>query len=217
MRVSRSPIPTTIAFVALLGCNAPSDDATKSAHTPEPTTERSARTLPLPSAAPAPEIPQVGNDASGSQLAWIVPAGWIEQPPAVPMRFAQYRVPGDAGFAECVVFYFGPGQGGDAMANIERWAGQFKQPDGAKSLDRLRTTHLDTIVPVVIAELTGTYDGGMGMTDAPAAPQPGAMLLGAIASGPDAPWFFKFTGPEPTVRAQRPAFEKLLASLHPAP
>ena len=38
------------------------------------------------------------------------------------------------------------------------------------------------------------------MTDQPAEAQPGYMLLGGIAEGPDAPWFFKFTGPEATIR-----------------
>jgi hypothetical protein len=46
------------------------------------------------------------------------------------MRRAQYKVPGPAGAGECVVFYFGPGQGGDAQSNAERWASQFTQPGG---------------------------------------------------------------------------------------
>jgi hypothetical protein len=53
----------------------------------------------------------------------------------------------------------------------------------------------------------------MTMTAEPFEPQKDWMLLGAIAAGPDAPWFFKFTGPETTVRAQREAFAKLLGSL----
>jgi hypothetical protein len=40
------------------------------------------------------------------------------------------------------------------------------------------------------------------------------MLLGAIAEGPDAPWFFKFTGPEETVRSQRDGFVSMLESIH---
>ena len=40
------------------------------------------------------------------------------------------------------------------------------------------------------------------------------MLLGAIAEGPDANWFFKVTGPEVTVKANQGAFEKMLQSLH---
>jgi hypothetical protein len=130
------------------------------------------------------------------------------------MRLAQYRVPGPGGDAECVVFYFGPGQGGDPQANAARWAGQFEQSDGRSSLDVMTIEPLGgTAVPVRIVEVHGTYDGGMTMTDAPPEKRPGYMLLGGIAEGPDAPWFFKLTGPAATVQAEREAFEALLRSL----
>ena len=151
-----------------------------------------------------------------SVLEWEVPAGWIVEQPASSMRVAQYRVPGAGGDGECVVFYFGPGQGGDPTANAVRWARQFTQPDGSSSLDVMQVTELrQTRVPVRLVEVTGIYDGGMTMTDAPAEKKPGYMLLGAIAEGQNAPWFFKFTGPEATVKAQRPAFVSMLQSLCP--
>ena len=40
------------------------------------------------------------------------------------MRAATYMVDG----AECVVYFFGAGQGGSIEANVERWKGQFRQP-----------------------------------------------------------------------------------------
>ena len=42
---------------------------------------------------------------------------------------------------------------------------------------------------------------------------PEYMLLGGIAEGPDAPWFFKLTGPAATVESQRNAFGRLLESI----
>jgi hypothetical protein len=67
---------------------------------------------------------------------------------------------------------------------------------------------------VLQVEVTGIYTGGgMAMGMPPAAEKPGYMLLGAIAEGPDANWFFKFTGPEATVRANRAAWERMLNSL----
>jgi len=180
----------------------------------EDAARRPAATLDIPNEQGAlPEgHPQIGS-TSGS-LAWDVPPGWVEQTPTQSMRHAQYRVDGPGGAGECVVFYFGPNQGGDARANAERWAGQFSQPDGGSSLERMKMTQLDgTRVPVQLVEVTGTYEGGMTMTAEPFEPQKDWMLLGAIAAGPDAPWFFKFTGPETTVRAQREAFAKLLGSL----
>ncbi len=166
--------------------------------------------------------PSPGSGGGATGLAWRAPAGWIEEAPSSSMRKAQYRVPGPAGDGECVVFYFGPGQGGDAMANAKRWAGQFRQPDGRSSEEVMRTSRLEAgDVHVLLVEVSGIYEGGMTMTDEPAEPKPGFMLLGAIAEGPDANWFFKLTGPEATVKAERPAFERMLRSLarviHEAP
>jgi hypothetical protein len=130
------------------------------------------------------------------------------------MRKAQYRVPGPGGDAECVVFYFGPGQGGDPMSNAQRWIGQFKRPDGSPATDAAKTSTMAVgNMSVLLVEVVGTYSGGMTMGMEPAQEKPGSMLLGAIAEGPDANWFFKLTGPEATVRAQHEAFAGMLRSL----
>jgi hypothetical protein len=39
------------------------------------------------------------------------------------------------------------------------------------------------------------------------------MLLGAIAQGPDANWFFRATGPRGTMESQRAAFEAMIRSI----
>lgn len=175
-----------------------------------------APTQPAPAAQPGDVIPPPppGAGIGSAALAWTVPAGWKSEPPSSSMRRAQYRVPGPSGDGECVVFYFGPGQGGDPMSNAARWAGQFRQPDGRSPEDVMKTS-VTRVGPIQVmqVEVTGTYDGGMTMTAAPATERPGYMLLGAVAAGPDANWYFKFTGPEATVQAQRGAFEKLLQSL----
>jgi hypothetical protein len=169
--------------------------------------------LPLPGE-PAPTTGGSATVASGP-LTWNAPAGWVEETPRSMMRRAQYRVPGEGGDGECVVYYFGPGQGGDPQSNAARWAGQFSQPDGSSSLEAMSVSRLDDgTLPIQLVEIRGTYDGGMTMTDAPAESRSGHMLLGGIAMAADAPWFFKFTGPEATVNAQRRAFEEMLESLH---
>jgi len=130
------------------------------------------------------------------------------------MRYAEYGVEGPGGTGECIVYYFGPNQGGNPMANAQRWAGQFSQPDGSSSVALMKMSGVEgATVDVQVVEVTGTYDGGMTMTAEPAEPKPGYMLLGGIAQGPDAPWFFKFTGPEATVRAQREAFLDMMRSI----
>jgi hypothetical protein len=132
------------------------------------------------------------------------------------MRRAQYRVPGAAGDAECIVYYFGPGQGGAAEANAERWAAQFKQPDGRSSAEAMKTSEIrPNGVATLLVEVSGTYSGGMGPGGMPSGggEKPNQMLLGAIAAGPDSNWFFKLTGPAATVRAQETAFKTMIGSL----
>jgi hypothetical protein len=152
-------------------------------------------------------------DARPGALTWSVPAGWTAETPSSPMRRGQYRIPGKAGAAECVVFYFGPGQGGDAQANVARWASQFTEPDGRPRSAAPKTRKIDVDgIPVLLVETTGTYQGGMpGQPAGPA--RPDHMLLGAIVEGPDANWFFKATGPRGTLEAARAAVERMILSL----
>ncbi len=67
----------------------------------------------------------------------------------------------------------------------------------------------ETQIPVQLVEVTGTYNGGMTTTQE----SPGSMLLGGIAQGPDALWFFKVIGPEASVRSHRGAFVEMMRSL----
>ena len=128
------------------------------------------------------------------------------------MRRAQYRVPGPGGDAECVVFYFGPGQGGDASSNAMRWASQFRSPDGRGSAAAPQTAEIQVgDLEVTTVEIEGTYSGGMG--GAAGGGKPGYRLVGAIVAGPDANWFFKLTGPGKTVADQKGAFEGMIRSL----
>lgn len=158
--------------------------------------------------------PPLGSGGGSSALLWTAPADWTEQEPTSSMRKTQYSIPGPGGPAQLVVYYFGPGQGGDPMSNAQRWAHQFKQPDGSSAFDAMKVTDLEaTEVPVKLVEIAGTYTGGMG--SGPEGAMEDYMLLGGIAQGPDAPWFFKLTGPEATVRAQRDAFVSMLAQAHP--
>ncbi|HEX6851197.1 MAG TPA: hypothetical protein VF139_07285 [Candidatus Polarisedimenticolaceae bacterium] len=163
-----------------------------------------------------PEItpPPAGSGEGATGLAWTLPKGWTEEPPANAMRKAQYKVPGPGGDGECVVFYFGPGQGGAPQANAERWASQFTLADGQPGTSGMKTGSMKVgDVEVLTVEVAGTYSAGSSMGMAPSEPKPGYKLLGAVAEGADANWFFKFTGPEKTVEANRAAFEGMLKSL----
>lgn len=199
----------TAAIVGLAACAGDAQDGAAQAEAPAPSA--SAQTLPIPGVGAATENP---GGTAGPVLTWDKPATWKVVQPSSNLRLAQYEVPGSGGTGECVVFYFGPGQGGDPMANAQRWAGQFTQADGSSSEDKLKIQVLeDGNLGLRLVEVTGTYDGGMSMGAAPPTPKPGWMLLGGIADGPDAPWFFKFTGPQSTLEENRDAFVGLLRSV----
>lgn len=208
--MTRSALALGLAS-AVLAVGACSHNETEPVGGGEPPRE-TARTLPIPGQGGLPpgHPPTEADEAAGQPVAWKAPETWQQETPDNSVRLAQYRVSGSGGDAECVVFYFGPGQGGDPLANAQRWAGQFTQPDGSDSAAKMQVTEIDSgKLPAMLVEVTGTYDGGMsgdGMAE-------GYMLLGGIVEGPDAPWFFKFTGPEATVREQRDAFVALLESV----
>jgi hypothetical protein len=224
-----------LALAVILGSTAAcSDQGAVKSDAPKPAAAKTAATAPplasghgdgpLPpghppidaAAAPAPGLPPVpeGAGTGDAALAWTAPSSWISEKPASSMRRAQYRVPGKAGDGECVVFYFGPGQGGDPAANAKRWSEQFTLPDGKPAESAMTTSTIEVGgLNVFIVEVGGTYKGGMTMTAAPAEPKPGYRLLGAVAPGPDANWYFKFTGPEATVNEQHAAFLAMVKSL----
>lgn len=181
-----------------------------------------AQTSPLPPGHPPlggsgarPEVPPPpSGSGTGTQgLVWKTPPGWTPETPASSMRRAQYRIPGPGGPAECAVFYFGPGQGGDAKSNADRWIEQFRRADGSPVGDAAKRRDIKVAgTSVLLVEVSGTFVGGMG--GGPGGPErPNQMLLGAIAEGPDANWFFRAIGPRTTLEAQRAAFEAMIRSI----
>ena len=170
------------------------------------------RLSPLPSHDPA--LAGAPGGAPSGELAWTVPKDWIEETPKSGMRKAQYRLraaPGDKEDGECVVYYFGAGQGGDVKANLDRWASQFRGGGAAPKFSETAAGGLR----ISRAEARGTYTPSpMSMGGGPdPEPKPDYMLLGAIVPGPDANWFFKCTGPQKTMEANRGRFDALLASV----
>ncbi len=139
-------------------------------------------------------------------LRWTPPAEWKSEG-ARPMRAATYMVDG----AECVVYFFGAGQGGSIEANVERWKGQFRRSDG-KPVDvkaGKRTIHG---MAVTTLDISGDYSGMGGPMAASKSVQSGYRLLGAIVKGPGGNIFLKFTGPAKTIAANQKKFEQLLDS-----
>jgi hypothetical protein len=179
---------------------------------------------PLPGIVPQPGVQAGAAMPAGAvlpdspsphgELRWDAPAGWVQEAPSNAMRAAQYRMPavaGDAEDGECVVFYFGPGQGGDAASNAARWAGMFTRDDGGPTDHKVREEQLGGR-KVTRVEAAGIYHP-MAFGGQSSPPRPGYMMLGAIVPGGDANWFFRCAGPQKTIAAGRGAFDALLKSI----
>ena len=157
-----------------------------------------------------------GERHSLGGISAVAPPGWQRRAPASTMRVAEYHLGdgGEDGAAVVAVFYFGPGQGGSVEANIERWYGQFAQPDGGASRDRARRWERRVgDMKVTLVDVSGTFSGGMGPMGGFDEARPGHRMLGAIAESVVGPFFFKLTGPEEIVARWEASFEQFIGSI----
>lgn len=112
------------------------------------------------------------------------------------------------------------GAGGSVQANVDRWFGQFAQPDGGDTKDKATTKKVKIAgCDVTIVDITGTYK------DAPAGPfaggkavdRPDYRMLAAIVETPDrGNYFLKFYGPGKTVGKHADGFLAMVEGLVPA-
>jgi len=157
---------------------------------------------------PAPEAP----------LAFESPEGWIEETVIRPFRRAVFTLPradSDAEDGQLIVFWFGPCEGGDVMANIERWRSMFHTAEGEPvppAASRLETFEVDGLSTTVL-DVAGYYHDPMmsplrtGPTETP------YRLLGAVVETSEGPWFFKAVGPAPTMAQHYEPFMALVRSI----
>lgn len=122
------------------------------------------------------------------------------------MRAATYTVPDDG---ECIVNYFGPGQGGPVDANLKRWISQVE--GGEKTAKTAKRTVHGLNVSTV--DVSGSYAGMAGPMAQSHSAKPGYRLLGAIVETPQGSVFFKFTGPAKTVAANQAKFDAMINSI----
>ncbi|WP_281318513.1 hypothetical protein [Polyangium sp. y55x31] len=192
-----------VAILALTACEKTPEPPPSGA----PDKARPAPAAPTGSASPGAAAPQRKGP---TDVAYDVPEGWQKVENPSPMRKATFKIPraeGDSEDAEMSVTQ----AGGTIDQNVQRWSGQFERgKDDTTSRQDRKVGELS----VTVVEIHGTFSGGMGMPGAaPAGPKPKWALLGAIVETDGALTFFKLTGPEKTVTAAKPAFDKFVESL----
>lgn len=189
-------ILASITLVALPGCK---DREISSYRVKKEATSAPAAAAPAtpampstPSGAPPSMASTPVNTAQGESLRWTAPAHWTSKA-ASAMRRATYVIPGKNGASgELAVTAF-PGNVGGNLANVNRWRGQLQlQPLTEAELDKV-LAHYDVgnlhIDVVDIKADTGSD------------PQ---RVIGAIVPFGDSTWFFKFSGPDSLMAAEKP-------------
>ncbi|HAF23434.1 MAG TPA: hypothetical protein DCK93_11090 [Blastocatellia bacterium] len=169
---------------------------------------------------------QTSSTAAGPQNAAgdlhnKAPDGWKAETPTSNMRVAEFKLPkveGDSEDAQLVLYYFGPGQGGTAQANIDRWINQMQQPDGHPSKERAKTETLTVNnLSVTTVDVLGTYNGGMappggGMPAATPGDMSNYRLRAAVIETPKGSYFVKLTGPQKTISRWDQAYTDYIKS-----
>ena len=174
-----------------------------------------------PAATDAPPENRVFTIAAGG-YSLRAPEAWKRVQPKSNIVETEFSIPSDGAAADGSPLQPGRmtvmGAGGTVEANIDRWYGQFKQPDGSATKDKATTKKLELAgCKVTLVDIPGTYK------DAPAGPfgggagvdRPDYRMLAAIVEAPDGRGnhFLKFYGPAKTVSAHADGFRGMVEGM----
>lgn len=167
---------------------------------------------------------QAGDDALAYTIAeegfsLAAPEGWKRVQPKSSIVETEFAIPSEGeGLQPGRMTVMGAG--GSVQANVDRWYGQFAQPDGSDTKSKATAKKVKLAgCDVTIVDISGTYK------DAPAGPfaggkavdRPDYRMLAAIVETPDrGNYFLKFYGPGKTVAKHADGFRAMVEGLVPA-
>ena len=167
---------------------------------------------------------QAGDDALAYTIAeegfsLAAPEGWKRVQPKSSIVETEFSIPSEGeGLQPGRMTVMGAG--GSVQANVDRWYGQFAQPDGSDTKSKATAKKIKLAgCDVTIVDISGTYK------DAPAGPfaggkavdRPDYRMLAAIVETPDrGNYFLKFYGPGKTVAKHADGFRAMVEGLVPA-
>jgi hypothetical protein len=149
--------------------------------------------------------PVFADDLKIGEFTFDAKQPWIAQQPSSAMRAAELKFDAAGDVDPVAIFFtFGPGQGGDAQGNIDRWKGMFQGGPAAEE-------KIELAKGAILVVLTGTYLDGppFGGTKTP---RPDYRMLAAFLPSEQGAVYVRFTGPQAAVDEARGAFEDLIKS-----
>jgi hypothetical protein len=152
--------------------------------------------------APATDAPAPAAAADNS-ITWAAPDHWTAKALGA-MRRGSFTAKNAAGEADCSIFVF-PAGSNPLLANINRWRGQVGLAPITETQLPAETTTLDNAgLTFTTVELVGQTGNGA------------TRVLGAILYRGQEAWFFKLSGPDAVVAAEKSAFLDFLRSVRAA-
>lgn len=141
---------------------------------------------------------------SAGTLKYTAPSGWVTRTPSSTMRLAEWTLPKAASDTEdalVTVYFFGANMGGNAQANVDRWIGQFAQPDGTSSKDKAKasTGLTSSGLKISSVDVSGTYVAEVTPGSTEHFNKPGWRQIAALIETPGGPHFVKVIGPAATL------------------
>ncbi|MBK8476645.1 MAG: hypothetical protein IPL39_10090 [Opitutaceae bacterium] len=148
--------------------------------------------------------PTAAPGSVSDSLTWAAPDHWAAKPLGA-MRRGSFAPKNAAGEADCSIFVF-PASSNPLRANLDRWRGQI-------GLARLTDEQFATAVTTLDS------DGLSFATVDLLGKQPGVdqatRVLGAVLYRGEEAWFFKLTGPDAAVAAEKASFLDFLRTVRP--
>lgn len=152
-----------------------------------------------PPVVPPVASPQPPPVATGDgSLTWTAPVGWNQAPTSSSMRYATFSlVAADGAKGEMAVTHF-PGDVGGDLENVNRWRQQVSLPPVDQAGMKALVTQI-TAGPknISLIDITGAQS---------------RLVAGWTRHGTET-WFFKFTGPDALVGAEKAKFTAFLESV----
>ncbi|OYV96381.1 MAG: hypothetical protein B7Z73_00830 [Planctomycetia bacterium 21-64-5] len=157
---------------------------------------------------------------SDGRFELAVPDSWQRKQPRVNIIEYEYEVPavtGDARPARVTVM----GAGGSIADNVNRWYGQFRQPDESDTSKSAKVEEKEVAgQKVTLVDVSGTYldKPGGPVAGGPTVERENYRMLAAIIETTKkgkktGNYFIKLIGPKQTVADSKKAFERTIDSL----
>jgi hypothetical protein len=164
----------------------------------------------------AQDKPDPGITLAEGKVVLKTPKEWVRKKPSnriVEHEFETPPVEGDKLPGRITAM----GAGGTVQANIDRWIGQFAQPDGKSTKDKTTVQKLKVNGQEVhYVDIPGIYKDSPGgpFSGTPAVMRENYRMLGAIiVTEKSGNYFVKYYGPKATVTANEKLFKEMVDSL----